>query len=243
MVFSPPPPGASKGQGEGISAAPSDPKSEIRNPKFDSPPAPLEPTNKQRALLDAIELAATKLRTLDLATQCRWAGLPAPSVDGAVHIQTFGQDLRLTPPDFAATNIATGQPARPTDRLLALHYLLCERPIRLAGELIGFRDLPGGPFYLPSFVQRTTGALVERFHNDLDGLRANLSRFAWAPREMGDLAAEIQAVGLVSVTLVYHRGDEEFAPSAEVFFDSAIRHVFNAEDVTVLASRVCLGLL
>ena len=223
-----------------VSRTSASPDNATGNRKVDAAP---EPTNKQKALLDAIDLAAAKLRAVDLAAQCRWAGLPAPSLDGAVHIQTFGQDLRLTPPDFAATVIATGLPPRLTDRLLALHYLLCDRPIRLAGELIGFRDLPGGAFYLSSFVQRTTDPLVARFGNDLDALRANLARFAWAPKDMGDLGAEIQAIGLIAVTLVYHRGDEEFGPSAEVFFDSALRQVFTTEDATVLASRVCLGLL
>ena len=139
--------------------------------------------------------------------------------------------------------VATGQPARPADRLLALHYLRCPRPIEPAGELISFRDLPGGQFYWASFQDRSTAPLVKRFGNDLDALRTSLARFQWSPAQLGDLAAVIQAVGRISLTLVYRRGDAEFGPSAEVFFDPCVRHAFSTEDAAVLASRVCIGLL
>jgi len=45
------------------------------------------------------------------------------------------------------------------------------------------------------------------------------------------------------LNLVYRRGDDEFGPSAEVFFDSGLRKVFSAEDAATIASRICIGLL
>lgn len=223
----------------GAGDLPSNPQSEIRNPKSD----PLELTNKQQAMEDAVALAVAQLRTVDMAARCAGLGLPAPQRDGTVVLRLFGQDVRIAPGSFEATNAATGKPIKPADRVLALHYLLCERRIEPTGELISFRDLSGGQFYWSSFQERTSVPLVRRFGNDLDALRANLARFAWTPADLGDLGATVQAVGRVAVTLVYRRGDEEFGPSAEVLFDSSIRAAFNTEDVAALAGRVCIGLL
>ncbi len=38
-------------------------------------------------------------------------------------------------------------------------------------------------------------------------------------------------------------GDEEFGPAAEVLFDACIKRVFTTEEVSHLASRICIGLL
>ena len=115
------------------------------------------------------------------------------------------------------------------------------RPVRPTGELITFRDLPGGRFYHGPFTHRTTGPLVRRIGDDLELLRANLSRFdhrdvAGLP---ADLAVSIQAIGCVAVTLLYHRGDDEAPPSAELLFDACIGHIYQTEDVAVLSSRLC----
>jgi hypothetical protein len=60
---------------------------------------------------------------------------------------------------------------------------------------------------------------------------------------LGDLPARIHALGNLHLTLVYHLGDDELPPAADVLFDGCIRRVFGAEDAAVMASRICLGLL
>ena len=85
--------------------------------------------------------------------------------------------------------------------------------------------------------------LTQRLGNDVERLRRHLARFEWTRGEMGDLCARIQAVGKLSITLVYHAGDDEFPADATLLFDACIRHVYRTEDVAVMASRVCLGLL
>ena len=74
-------------------------------------------------------------------------------------------------------------------------------------------------------------------------LTRHLSRYDWVPFEAGDLGERIHAVGRLDATLVYHRGDEEFGPAAEILFDACIKRVYTTEDVAQLASRICVGLL
>jgi hypothetical protein len=198
--------------------------------------------SKQIAQKEAIRLAVAELRNIDLTARCPFLGLSV-SENGTVRLRVFGTDLLLRQTDFDLLKADTGEPAKPGDRILVLHYLLCETPLSLTDELISFRALPGGQFYWQPFLARTVKPLISRIGNDLDRLRTNLQRFDWEEVPMGDLGARIHAIGKLYVTLAYYRGDEEFPPTADVLFDACIKQVFAAEDVAVLASRICLGLL
>jgi hypothetical protein len=193
----------------------------------------------------AIRVAVEKLRTIDLAGRCARLGLPKPQ-DGLLEFRAFGTDMVLRQFNFQLFQAGTHAPVRESDRILVLHYLLCDLPIPVAGEsseLISFRQLESGMFYWEAFLSRGVRPLVERIGNDLELLKRNLSRFDWQSVPLGDLGARINAVGGVNVTLVYRLGDEEFPPSADLLFDAGIKRVFPTEDVAVLAGRICLGLL
>jgi len=137
----------------------------------------------------------------------------------------------------------SGNPAHPVERVLALHYLLCEAPVIPTGELISFRELPGGHVYWEPFRSRTVIPLEKYFGNNLKLLQERLDRVAWEGIPAGDLGAAIQGAGKLAVTLVYRTGDEEFLPGAEIFFDSCIRRVYSTEDAAVLAGRICMELM
>ena len=180
---------------------------------------------------EAIEIAVDKLKQLDAPLKL------------SGNIRVFGRDMILDPETFTLTLTQDEKPAKPADRLLVLHYLLCDLPVKATGKLISFRDFTGGQFYYQPFLSRTVNPLVGRFGNDLDGLKKNLDRFDWEELKIGDFSAKIKTFGELALTLIYHLGDDEFPAAAEVLFDSCVKKVFEAEDATVLASRVCIGLL
>jgi hypothetical protein len=198
--------------------------------------------SKRDGVNTAIERAVAELRTAEL--DHRWAnlGLAEPR-GGGVELRLFGIDARLDTGDWKLVVRATGEPVRPTDRLLLLHYTMCDLPVAPTGELISFRNLPGGQFYYGPFRARTVEPLIERFGDEIELLRSNLGRFDHELTEHGDLGARIHALGNLWVTLVYHSGDEEFAADADVLFDACVRRAYGAEDAAVMASRICLGLL
>jgi hypothetical protein len=192
----------------------------------------------QRAVVDR---AARDLMQIDVGPRCRMLGLPPPQERG-LRFRAFGLDLLLALPGFDLT-LAAGTPAKLGDHILVLHYLQCDRRITPTGELISFRDLPGGQFYWHPFSSRSIEPLTRRIGNDLGLLTRNLSRYDWQPFEAGDLGARIHAIGALDATLIYHCGDEEFGPAAEILFDACIKRVYTTEDVAHLASRICIGLL
>ncbi len=198
--------------------------------------------SKQAAQEEAIRLAVAKLKNIDLSSRCSLLGLPVPD-RGSLQLRAFGMDLNLLQSDFQLLKTKTEEATKLSDRILVLHYLLCESPIILTNELVSFRGFPEGQFYWQPFLSRTVKPLIGRIGNDLELLRKNLQRFDWEEVAMGDFGAQIHGIGKLYVTLVYHCGDDEFPPTADVLFDACITQVFVAEDVAVLASRICLGLL
>ncbi|MGE5343785.1 MAG: DUF3786 domain-containing protein [Candidatus Omnitrophota bacterium] len=198
--------------------------------------------SKESGYETAINLAIEKLRTVDVVNRCTLLGLPVPQ-SNRLAFRAFGTDMTLHLDDFQLLLANSNKPAKVSDRILVLHYLQCETPIHVTHDLISFRQMEGGIFYWQAFLSRSIQPLIQRIGNNLDTLRANLNRLDWHPLPMGDLGAHIHAIGNVSVTLVYHPGDEEFGPDAEFLFDASIKQIYPTEDAAVLASRMCLSLL
>lgn len=190
----------------------------------------------------AVRVAVDKLQTVDLHQRCVILGLEQPK-NKTLNLRAFGSDLVLRLSDYQLFPADSNEPVKVSDRILALHYLLCKVSIPEPGELISFRQLDSGMFYLPAFLSRSVKPLVACIGNDLELLKKNLHRFDWEPVNLGDFAARIHALGKVYTTLIYRLGDDEFPPSADLLFDESIKRVFCTEDTAVLASRICLSLL
>ncbi len=190
---------------------------------------------------EAVRLAVAKLANSDLAA--RAANLGFSFLDtGTILIRAFGSECTVDLRSFEVRNQKTGQTVKPDLKILILHYLMCDN-FSETGKIITFRELPGGQFYLEPYRSRSVNILISRIKNDTELLKKNLNRFEWKETAPGDVGAEIHAIGKVHVTLAYYGGDEEMPPSADILYDSSIRKVFNTEDVTVIASLICRGLL
>ena len=192
----------------------------------------------EKAHREAICIAVEKLREVDMDSRCRLLGLSKPQ-GGSVPLRAFGIDMVLSLPEFKLFEAVSGERVKSGDRILVLHYLLCDLPVEETGELISFRELAGGQFYWEPFCSRTVRPLVKKIGNDLERLKGNLDRFDWKPVKLGDLGARIHAIGKLYCTIVYRLGDEEFPASADFLFDSSFKRVYNAEDTVVLAGRIC----
>jgi hypothetical protein len=199
-------------------------------------------TNRQIAYETAAVNAVSVLQSIDIEKRCSILDIPL-SEDGKIKISVLGNDLLISMDDYSAVIAETGTPAHPIERILALHYLMCNFPIVETGELISFSELSGGQFYLEPFRSRTVVLLEKNISNNIELLYERLARFKWEPVKLGDFGACIHAIGKIFITLVYRTGDEEFPPAAEILFDSSIKRVYNTDDVSALTGRMCVGLL
>jgi len=199
--------------------------------------------SQQSAQQEAIRLAISRLANLNINSQCQSLGLPQPDSNGFIRFRAFGENMILETRKFELRFAETAAPAKSSDLILLLHYLLCDLPLAGLNELISFRDIPGGLFYWNPFILRTIQPLINKFGNNINLLRQKMDRLDWEQFDAGDFGARILAFGKIYLTLVYRTGDEEFSPTADILFAANMKRVFNAEDVVVLTSRLCSRLL
>ncbi|MHC4871910.1 MAG: DUF3786 domain-containing protein [Planctomycetota bacterium] len=198
-------------------------------------------SNKTEAVNSAIKLSVEKLKDVNLEERCELLGLSAPE-NNQLKIKLYKSECVIELPSFEMTEESASN-IKPADYLTLLHYLECDFPVEETGELITFRDMPGGQFYWGPFISRSVKPLAGRIGNDLELLKTNLERFDYEPLDLGDFSARVYVVGKIYATLVYRTGDEEFGSTADLLFDSSIKRVFCAEDAAVIGSRICIGLL
>lgn len=191
---------------------------------------------------EALRKAISKLSGVNLNDRLPDLGLSLCEND-TLRVRAFGQDIDLQTSDWSMSIAGSAKPVGINDRILILHYLGCETPVKPSDKLISFRSFPGGQFYLQPFFSRTAKPLISRIGNDLELLKKKLDRFDWQPVPLADFGAKIHALGNLHVTLSYSLGDEEFEPACEILFDAQAERVYGAEDAAVLASRICIGLL
>lgn len=197
--------------------------------------------SKAEAQQEAVKIALAKLAKVDLNERCKILGFKSDN-NGNKQIRAFGIDFLLKN-DNEIVLAGSGEPAKLGDQIIILHYLLTESPVKETEDLISFREIPSGQFYWEPFRGRTMIPLKKRIGDNVDLLKQNLDRFDWEPIDSGDFGAKVHAIGELYVTLVYYAGDEEFSADVNVLFDACIKRVFVAEDVVVIASRICIGLL
>lgn len=197
--------------------------------------------SKESGYEAAINLAIEKLRHVDWNTRSTALNLRIPN-NGEIQFKAFGKEMVLRLDDFQLLLTQSLKPAHISERILVLHYLMCDTPILQTSELISFRQLDGGMFYWEAFLSRSVRPLVQRIGNNLSLLQENLKRFDFIPVPRGDVGACIHVFGKVHVTIIYQAGDDEFPPEAQLLFDSSIKDIFSTEDVAVLAGRICFSL-
>ena len=197
--------------------------------------------SKAEAQSEAIERAVEKLREVNLSARCALLNLPQPE-NGILKFRAFAINFELNTETFELFKKRSGDPAKDSDRILILHLLLCEQPLRPSDELVSFRDFPGGMFYLKPFYSRTAVPLAERYGNNLEKLKETLSYLDYEEVDLGDFAARVHCIGCLYLTLIYRLGDDEFPAEMELLFNVPTQRAFCAEDAVVMAERVCFRL-
>lgn len=192
--------------------------------------------------ISALKLAKFNLEKVDLEEQCKLQGFDHFS-NGIMPLRIFGQDALFYKSNFDLLLKKNFESVKINHQILFMHYLLCDISFQNTNQYITFRQLPGGQFYWSSFIDKTVKPLVKIIGNDIEKLKNKLSKFDWEQENYGDFSAKIHIVGKIYLLLVYHLGDDEFPAGAELLFDSSISKVYKAEDVSILSSEICLGLI
>jgi len=125
-----------------------------------------------------------------------------------------------------------------TDRILMLHYLITAKGTPATGKLIALRQVPGGLCEHTSFSREVLTPLLEHFGKEPELLVEAADNLGGAKVDYGDVAVSIKAFPKVSVVIILWRGDDEFAPNANMLFDSTVADYLSTEDMSVLCERI-----
>jgi len=198
--------------------------------------------SKVDAQIKAIQMAVDSLENVKFSERAEVLNLNYLSSDECFKIKMFGKSV-LVSSDYSMIYEKNGESLKYDEALILLHFLQNENPVEITGELISFRQLPGGMFYWEPFLSRTIRPMLKCLNGNLEKIKSTIDRFDWTPKTFGDFSAEINAFADLSVTLIFHFEDDEFPPDADILFDSSIKKLLPTEDVAVLAGKICFGLI
>jgi hypothetical protein len=176
----------------------------------------------------ALKLAEEDFKKTDIESICRRTG--AVISGEQLTVRYLGHQYSFSIPD-----VRWNQEVPIRKKIIILHYLARSKGTVPAGNLIDFRDIPGGNLYYPVFEQRIHRRFLKRFGQDacslyrsariLDGDREDIS---------GCAAVVIRAFPRIPVHFVLYQGDDEVPSACKVLFDASITDYLSTEDIVVL---------
>ena len=124
---------------------------------------------------------------------------------------------------------------------LLTHYTM-GTSLPLTGQLIKFKDLPGGYAYDVAFINRAIKPLEQVFGENPARL-AEVAEFLGGHRlSLGDGSAEISALRGIPLTFIIY-GSDEFGASANILYDESASGFLPTEDLAVLGELAVLRLI
>lgn len=189
----------------------------------------------------AYEVALEKFRQGNLEEISEYSGYP---VEGSkIKVEFLGQKFYVEYPSGQFyPEIASNEGVPLPTQILILHYLVNRSPAIQTGQLISYKELPGGSIYIQPFTNRAINPLVKTFGQNPQALTKVANCLGGEPLSLGDAAVMIKAFPKIPITLVVWGADDEFPASGNILFDRSAGSLLHTEDYAVLASQVVFTL-
>ena len=158
-------------------------------------------------------------------------------------VNLLGEHFSVDHPEGRVCHCETGQAAKPIIQLLLLHYLTHSDGTPLAGEWVAFRDLPDARWYEPAFASGVNARILSAFGNNVEEFVRSSLRLGGDPLSFGDASFVFRMLPRLWMSIVIHRGDEEFGPEVTVLFDAAAGRHLPAEDLVYIGGHLASRLL
>jgi len=186
-------------------------------------------------------LALDALARLDIDVCCTKAGLSLEKVSPdkkRASVPYLGHTYDLTVCGETISLDENANPLKIPDQVLILHYLITATGASVQDRWVTFREVPSGSFYYPSFVKRAIIPLREFFGKTPEALERVSGRMGQIVASPGDKALKVFALPRVPVVLSLWKGDEEFPPEGNIYFDTSVSSYLPTEDIAYLAGAV-----
>ncbi len=123
--------------------------------------------------------------------------------------------------------------------LFIIYYLLRAKDIRITGEWISDKDIPGGSTFFRGPHDIPTDLICSRFGNDIEAFEKRCKQLQGTPIDMGDAAFSFRIAPRIPVTVLYWMGDEDFPAEAKLLYDRSITEHLSLDIIFALVYEVC----
>ncbi len=194
----------------------------------------------------ARKLALDTLAKLDIEGCCIRAGLSVQAISPEkkrVPVPYLGRTYDLIVADEKICFDERPAVLKIPDQVVLLHYLITATGAPVQNRWITFREVPSGPFYYPAFVKRAISPLIKCFGQAPEMLEKAGESIGRGGELPGDTALKVTALPRVPIVLSLWKGDSEFPPEGNVYFDTSVPFYLPTEDIAYLAGAVVYSLI
>ena len=163
--------------------------------------------------------------------------------DSAFFISYWNEQLIIGFPDFSVLHADTREHVDEGVETVLIHYMHTADGVEKGDNWVSLADLPDGSFYRHAYQGYSGNYLVSIVRNDQDSLEQACRTFGGNPEGYGDLSFSFHVLPRIDLLLVYHRGDDEFDPSAQVLFSSSASHFLPTDLFAYLGRQLVLAVL
>jgi hypothetical protein len=142
-------------------------------------------------------------------------------------------------------NIGQVNPEELSIKLLPaiLSHYTQSKPILATGNLVKFKDVPGGYSYAEAFTKRAIEPVAKTFGNNPELMIKAAELLGGKPQKLGDASFVIEALKGILLTYILWKADEEFAAEVNVLYDDAASNYLPTEDLAVLGELTSIRLI
>ena len=201
---------------------------------------------KQKYYRQAFDLACQQMRARDPRERAEKSGAhfeAGPTgKEGRISLSLFNAryvidfpDLRISSGEKKAVSLVT--------KIILLHFLIKADGRPLSGQLVPYKEIPGGMVYAGVFARRAVEPLIPVFGQSPGRLLEAGFRLGGRKAEYGDVSLELMALPRIPMTYILWEGDEEFPATAQLLFDRAVEGYLSLEDIVVVGEMATKRLI
>ncbi|WP_425060554.1 hypothetical protein SCACP_12820 [Sporomusa carbonis] len=139
-------------------------------------------------------------------------------------------------PDGEVSFAGRQDPVPVAAKVVLLHYLQTAGGQSMSGQLVSFKEIPGGMIYLQPFNGRVLGGFKAIFGKNAALLTKVGEKLGGRIAKFGDAAVTLDILPRIPVTYIIWQEDEEFPANATALFDATAPYYLPTEDLVVAAA-------
>lgn len=195
---------------------------------------------------NACRIAAEELAAKDPEAVAAAAGATRLAVPDGFLLNFFGRPVVITAPQMEVKwrDQKPGEEFSLTDAVLVLHYLNGAKGLPATGDMVSYRQIPGGEFYIKAFQSRAEVPLAKVFGANPGLLTRAIEAMGGEPvAGHGDEAGKFRVLPEIDLIVMLHHADEEFDSAGQVLFDRVVGSCLSNEDISWLGSALVYRLM